>query len=292
MRPYATLVSDVLDHGEAVEDRTGIGTLRLFGNMLKFYDIARWFPAVTLKKLHFGQVAAELYAFLQGFEWLSEFNEQAGCKVWNDNARAESWRSENRTPDEDVWLGRIYGVQWRRYLGFRHLMDDEGNISSQEPVMVDQLRTVVESISSNPNSRRHVVSAWNPAELDQMCLPPCHVLFQFYCRNPLWLDCCVYMRSVDLMLGLPFDIASYALLTAIVARETGRQPGTLNMMMGDCHVYRNHVEGAYEMLRRPTRPLPQLYLDPACRGIDSFRPEHARLENYDPNPGINFKLNV
>lgn len=286
MRQYADLVKEVLAHGQLSEDRTGVGTLRLFGNMLRFNDTGRWFPATTLKYLALGQVAKELLCFLRAYQWLSEFN-GVGCNIWDANARAWTAGQQRGQPEGEAWLGRVYGVQWRRW---NSVVSDSAGIASAR--QVDQLAWVAQSLREDPTSRRHVVTAWNPGELDQMCLPPCHVLFQFYCRAPLFLDCCVYMRSVDLMLGLPFDVASYALLTAIMAREVGRQPGNLSMMMGDTHVYVNHLKGAAEMLERRTHPLPQLELDPACRGLDSFRPEHVKLLNYNANPPIKFELNV
>lgn len=285
MQQYINLVKEVLRNGEPrTARRAGVRTLALFSPPdLKFEQVSTQFPAITIKALAFQQVAKELYCFLQGYEMLEQFN-RAGCHIWDANARQVDW-VKNYDPagvlNESV--GRIYGVQWR---GWRRHDRIEGMYE------IDQLAGVIKQARENPHSRRMLVSAWNVAEMDEMCLPPCHAFFQIYLRSPAFLDLKFYMRSLDLMLGAPFDIASYALLMHILARDVGCVPGTLTMAMGDVHIYDNHIEGAMEMVKRAPRLGPQLILHPKCMGVDSFEPEHAELRGYSHHPAMKFTLNT
>lgn len=286
MKNYLELVERILYSGERREDRTGYGTFSLFGEQLKF-DLAQ-FPAVTCKRLAFKQVCAELASFLRGYDNLADFHAM-GCTVWDANANHPKWlASPYRMIEGD--LGRIYGVQWRRWRG------------KDRPL--DQLRLAVETLRKDPWSRRAVVTAWNPAELEDVCLPPCHTMFQFSVRQDMagrkTLDCAVTMRSVDTFLGMPFDIASYALLTYLAAWDLKVEPGVLTMWFGDTHIYLNHQDQVRTILDREPRALPVLLLDPAKQGsfdpdavspLDDFHPCWASLEGYDPHPAVAADMN-
>lgn len=260
---YRAILHDVLRYGEDRSDRTGVGTLSLFGQQLEVVNSVS-FPAITIKKLNFDQVAAELAAFLAGATTLEEFH-AFGCKIWDGNAQGR-----NR-------LGPIYGAQWRRW---------PNRFGS-----IDQLGNMVRSLRCDPESRRHFVSAWNVAELPDMCLPPCHVSFQAYVSRKQFLDIHVYQRSVDLFLGLPFDIASYALLQRIIAQEVGLISGRLIFSFGDSHIYKNHLEQVELILSRNQYPPPQLELDEYV-GIDNFHPKMARLIGYQHGGFVKGELNV
>lgn len=275
MNQYLSLMRRVLDAGERRGDRTGVGTRSLFGEHMCF-DLAAGFPAVTTKRLAFGQVVAELAGFLEGSRDVARFRE-LGCTVWDGNAAAPYWASNpNRAFEGD--LGRVYGVQWRAWRG-------------AAGTAVDQLAEAVRLLREDPDSRRVCVTAWNPAELDEMCLPPCHLYFQFSARAGRRLDCLAVMRSVDVLLGMPFDIASYALLTHIVAGQVGMTPGHLTMSFGDTHIYNNHVRQCEEQLSRRPFPLPRLELDPSAT-VDNFVPSMARLTDYRHHEPIRAELNV
>ena len=215
-------------------------------------------------------MAAELAGFLECTESAVRMRE-LGTKIWDANANADYWQKKEACEGPDD-LGRIYGVQWRKWI------DENG-------YEIDQLRNIVDRLKTNPTDRRLIVTAWNPGELDQMCLPPCHIMFQFFVRQNLYLDCDFTIRSVDLFLGGPFDIASYALLTHIVAQEVGFKPGVLTMTSKDSHIYKNHVKQVVQQLRRKPYNLPKLILDPNAT-IDNFHPSMARLEGYKHHPAI------
>lgn len=247
MRNYLDLLQKILDEGNLRGDRTGTGTHSLFGEQLRF-DLQEGFPAVTTKRLWFKGVKGELLWFLKGstnVKWLQE----QGIQIWNEWA------------DEDGNLGPVYGAQWRNWLG------------------VDQISSVINSIKNNPESRRHIVSAWNVPDLDEMALPPCHILFQFYVRDG-HLDCHMYQRSADVFLGVPFNITSYSLLTHMVAQVTDLKPGKFVHTFGDVHLYNNHVEQALEQLAREPYNKPKLKLNPDVKDIDEFKMDDIELVDY------------
>ena len=264
MREYHDLLRLVLEHGHERRDRTGVGTLSVFGAQARF-DLRRAFPLLTTKKLHLKSIIYELLWFLRGetnVRWLNEH----GVTIWNEWA------------DEGGDLGRVYGAQW---------MDWRGADGTQ----VNQIDNVITEIRRNPESRRLIVSAWNPAEIAQMALPPCHVLFQFYVRDGE-LSCQLYQRSADLFLGVPFNIASYSLLTMMVAQVCELRPGEFVHTFGDVHLYRNHLDQAREQLARELRPLPRMQLNPAVKDIHDFRFEDFCLLDYDPHPSIKAPIAV
>lgn len=280
MRAWKDLLCKVLQRGFKRPDRTGVGTLALFGEQLIF-DNREEFPAVTTKKLAFAQMAAELACFLRGYDNLEQFRSM-GCTIWDGNGSADYWLPKARREGD---LGRIYGVQWRDWKSV--LCHDQG----LDLVKVDQLKDLVDRIRTDPYGRRHVVTAYNPGEVEQMCLPPCHVLFQAFVTpsNELWLR--VDMRSVDLFLGLPFDVASYALLQRLLAKELGLSSGFLCFQMGDCHIYLNHEEQVRLVLQREVCPPPRLWLDPNASLFD-FHPLQAHLLDYNHHGAVAAPLNV
>ncbi len=258
MKNYLDLLKQVLNEGVERPDRTGIGTLSLFGAQMRF-DLAQGFPAVTTKKLHFKSMVYELLWFLRGetnIEWLKK--NKVG--IW------DAWADENGD------LGPVYGAQWRSW-----------PVAQGETV--DQIADVIERIKGEPHSRRLLVSSWNVGEIPNMKLPPCHLLFQFYVAEGK-LSCQLYQRSGDLFLGVPFNIASYALLTSMVAQVTGLRPGHFVHTLGDAHIYQNHIDQVQMQLEREPLPLPKLVLDPSVENIDDFRFEHIRLEGYQHAPAI------
>ena len=264
MKAYLDLMRHVLEHGHRKSDRTGTGTLSIFGWQMRF-DLAAGFPLLTTKKVHFKSVAYELLWFLKGdtnVRWLQEH----GVSIWDEWA------------DASGELGPVYGSQWRSW-------------PSPDGSAIDQIAQVVDSIRTRPDSRRHIVTAWNPAEIDRMKLPPCHVLFQFYVAEG-HLSCQMYQRSADIFLGVPFNIASYALLTLMVAQVCDLRPGVFVHSLGDAHLYLNHLEQAKEQLTRAPRPLPRLRLAPAAKDIFGFRFEDFTLEGYDPHPAIKAPIAV
>jgi len=264
VRQYLELLDDVLANGIRKGDRTGTGTLSVFGRQLRF-DLTEGFPAVTTKKLHLKSVVGELIWFLQGstnVRWLQEH----GISIWDEWA------------DPDGELGPVYGHQWRSW-------------PAPDGRHIDQIARVLDSIRTNPDSRRHIVSAWNVAEVDDMALPPCHTMFQFYVADGR-LSCQLYQRSADLFLGVPFNIASYALLTHMVAQVCGLEPGDFVHTFGDAHLYLNHVEQATLQLSREPRPLPVLRLNPERKELTEFEIGDVQLLGYDPHPGIKAPIAV
>ena len=264
MRQYLDLLTRVLDEGTTKSDRTGTGTLSVFGHQMRF-DLAEGFPAVTTKRLHMRSVTGELLWFLRGATnvgWLQE----RGISIWDEWA------------DEAGELGPVYGHQWRSW-------------PTPDGRSVDQIAAVVEQIRTNPDSRRHIVSAWNVGDLETMALPPCHALFQFYVADGR-LSCQLYQRSGDVFLGVPFNIASYAMLTMMVAQVCDLEPGDFVHTLGDAHLYLNHLDQARLQLTREPRPLPRLQLNPERRSIDAFDLADLELVGYDPHPGIKAPIAV
>ncbi len=261
---YLDLLAEVLAQGTEKSDRTGTGTLSVFGRQMRF-GLRDSFPLLTTKKLHVKSIVYELLWFLRGetnVKWLQE----RGVSIWDEWA------------DDKGELGPVYGYQWR------HWQAPDGR-------EIDQIAQVVDSIRKRPDSRRHLVSAWNPADVERMALPPCHALFQFYVADGR-LSCQMYQRSADLFLGVPFNIASYSLLTLMVAQVTGLAPGELIIVLGDAHLYLNHLEQAREQLTRHPRPFPKMRLNKARRELLDFQYEDFTLEHYDPHPAIKAPIAV
>ncbi|WP_296891628.1 thymidylate synthase [Thiobacillus sp.] len=258
MKPYLDLMRHVLEHGTRKDDRTGTGTLSVFGWQMR-YNLAEGFPLVTTKKCHLRSIIHELLWFLQGDTNIRYLKEN-GVSIWDE------WADENGN------LGPVYGHQWRSWP-----RPDGGTI--------DQISEVVKTLKTNPDSRRIIVSAWNVADLDKMALAPCHAFFQFYVVDGK-LSCQLYQRSADIFLGVPFNIASYALLTLMMAQVTGLKPGDFVHTLGDAHLYLNHLDQTREQLSREPRPLPTMTLNPEVKDIFAFRFEDFTLAGYDPHPAI------
>jgi thymidylate synthase len=275
VQQYLDLLGTVLAEGEERDDRTGVGTRSLFGWQSR-YDLADGFPLLTTKRVHTRSVIVELLWFLAGRtdnDWLNE----RGVSIWDEWATPDQTARFGRPAGD---LGPIYGHQWRN---FGATIDADGRHRDDG---VDQLRRVVEEIRDNPASRRLIVTGWNPAEADAVALPPCHTLFQFYVTGDRRLSCQLYQRSADLFLGVPFNIASYALLTHMVAHVCGLEPGVFVHTFGDVHLYRNHVEQAELQLSRTPRPLPTLRLAPRVTRLDDFTLDDITIASYDPHPAI------
>jgi thymidylate synthase len=264
MQQYLHLVRDILEHGTPKSDRTGTGTLSLFGRQLRF-DLGAGFPLVTTKKVHLRSIIIELLWFLRGDTNVRYLNENK-VTIWDE------WADANGE------LGPVYGYQWRSW-------------PAPNGQHIDQITAVIEQIKKNPDSRRHIVSAWNVADIDRMALAPCHALFQFYVANGK-LSCQLYQRSADVFLGVPFNIASYALLTMMVAQVCNLAPGDFVHTFGDVHLYSNHLDQAREQLTRDPRPLPVMMLNPAVTSIFDFQYSDFTLENYDPHPSIKAPIAV
>jgi thymidylate synthase len=261
---YLELLAEVLERGARKTDRTGTGTLSVFGRQLRF-QLAPGFPLLTTKKLHLKSIIYELLWFLRGDTNVKSL-QQHGVTIWDEWA------------DEHGNLGPVYGYQWR------HWRTPEGG-------EIDQISKVIHSLKTRPDSRRHIVTAWNPADVDRMALPPCHALFQFYVAEGR-ISCQMYQRSADLFLGVPFNIASYALLTRMVAQVTGLEPGEFILTLGDAHLYLNHLEQAREQIAREPRPFPGMKLNPSVRELLDFRYEDFALEGYEPHPAIKAPIAV
>jgi len=264
MQQYLELLDHVMKNGAEKADRTGTGTISTFGYQMRF-NFDDGFPLITTKKVHLKSVIYELLWFLRG-ETNVKFLQDHNVRIWNE------WADENGD------MGHIYGYQWRSW-------------PKPDGGYVDQISEVINSIKNNPNSRRHIVSAWNPGELENMALPPCHILFQFYVNNGK-LSCQLYQRSADLFLGVPFNIASYSLLTMMVAQATGLEPDEFIHTFGDAHIYKNHFEQVKTQLSRIPRELPKMKLNPEITDIFGFTYEDFTLENYNPHPHIKGKVSV
>jgi len=264
MKQYLDLLDHVLTNGVSKEDRTGTGTISVFGHQMRF-DLQKGFPVLTTKKLHLRSIIHELLWFLQGSTNTAYLKENK-VRIWDE------WADENGD------LGPIYGYQWRSWPDYKG-----GHI--------DQIQQVIDSIKNNPNSRRHLVCAWNVGQVEEMALPPCHVLFQFYVADGK-LSCQLYQRSCDIFLGVPFNIASYALLTMMIAQITGLQPGEFVHTLGDAHIYKNHIEQCKLQLTREPYPLPTMKINPEVKNIEDFKFEDFELTGYEAHPHIKGAISV
>lgn len=284
MRQWLDLLRKVRNQGALKMDRTGVGTVSCFAEMIKVDNTVGSFPAVTTKTLAFKVCAAEMACFIRGERQLSIFH-QLGCHVWDGNGNDPRWTPKARFNGD---LGRIYGVQWRQWLSVDTLKSslEKGIVVKQ----VDQLKNLVDGLQEDPNGRRHIVTAWNPGELDDMCLPPCPIMFQVF-RAGTKIDMVVYQRSCDLFLGLPFDIAGYALLQRLIALELGLATGELTFFLGDAHIYLNHFQQVDTVLAREPKKAPVLELKDGA-SLWSFHPDQVRLLDYDAHPPVPAPLNV
>jgi len=281
MKQYLDALEHVLENGADRKDRTGIGTRAVFGMQLRF-NMENGFPAMTTKKLAWKSVVSELLWFIEGSsderrlaEILYGIRDSTKNTIWTDNANASYWKPKAKFEGD---LGRVYGVQWRKW-------------KNPEGKEIDQLSNAIEMIKTNPTSRRIIVNAWNPGEIDMMALPPCHTFFQFFVANNK-LSLQMYQRSCDMFLGVPFNIASYSLLLHMVAQVTNLRPGELVHTLGDAHIYNNHFEQVKEQLSRTPLPLPKLWLNPSIKNIGDFKMEDIKLESYESHPPIKAPMAV
>jgi thymidylate synthase len=280
MKQYHELLKRILGEGKERKDRTGTGTLGVFGHQMRF-DLADGFPLVTTKKVHIKSIVHELLWFLRGETHVTPLQD-AGVRIWNEWATAEQTARFGR-PEGD--LGPVYGHQWRNFGASK---GEDGAYASDG---VDQIARLLRDIRESPYSRRLIVTGWNPKEADQVALPPCHTLFQFHVQDGA-LSCQLYQRSGDVFLGVPFNIASYALLTMMIAHVTDLRPGDFVHTLGDAHLYKNHLDQAKLQLTREPRALPRMWLSPDVKDLFSFRFEDIRLEGYDPHPHIAAEVSV
>ena len=265
MQTYLNFLQHIIEHGQKTPDRTGVGTISVFGYDMKF-NLREHFPCLTTKKIHMKSVIHELLWFIQGSTNI-HYLEEHGVRIWNE------WADENGE------LGPVYGRQWRAW------PTDSGE-------HIDQLSNLIENIKKNPYSRRHIINAWNVACIDKMALPPCHTMFQFHVNANQELSCKLTQRSADAFLGVPFNIASYALLTHMIAQVTGHKPGDFIWSGGDCHIYLNHIEQVKEQLQRNPMTQPKIWLDPEIKKIDDFEYNHIKLLDYQSHPSIKAPIAV
>ena len=299
MKQYLDLLQDILDNGEEKDDRTGTGTISVFGRNLRF-DLRRGFPAVTTKKLAWKACVGELLWFIEGssderrLAEITHGTSDGKVTIWTPNALAPYWKPKAKFEGD---LGRVYGVQWRHWNKYRTEKDmgpahKGGTRLAVDKLEVDQLKNLIEGLKTDPNGRRHILSAWNVSELDQMALPPCHVMSQFYVNKNKELSCHMYQRSVDVFLGLPFNIASYALLTYLIARCCDLKVGELIISTGDTHIYKDHIEQVKEQLTRTPLEAPDLWLNPDITDIEKFTMDDIALLDYKSMDSIKAKMAV
>jgi len=299
MKQYHDLLQDILDNGELKDDRTGVGTYSVFGRNLRF-DLRRGFPAITTKKLAWKACVGELLWFIEGssderrLAELTHGTAEGKVTIWTPNAEAPYWKPKAKFEGD---LGRVYGVQWRHWNKYRTEKDmgaahKGGTRLAVDKIDVDQLANLIKGLTEDPNGRRHILSAWNVSELDEMALPPCHVMSQFYVNKNKELSCHMYQRSVDVFLGLPFNIASYALLTHLLAHHCGLKVGELVISTGDTHIYTNHIEQVKEQLTREPYPLPTLMLNASKNNIFEMTMADIHLENYQSHGPIKATMAV
>ena len=299
MKQYHDLLQDILDNGETKDDRTGVGTISVFGRHLRF-DLRRGFPAITTKKLAWKACVGELLWFIEGssderrLAELTHGTSDGTVTIWTPNALAPYWKPKAKFEGD---LGRVYGVQWRHWNKYTEELDfgpahKGGTRLAVDRTEIDQLKDLIKGIQKDPNGRRHILSAWNVAEMDQMALPPCHVMSQFYVNKNKELSCHMYQRSVDVFLGLPFNIASYALLTHLIAHHCDLKVGELIISTGDTHIYKDHIDQVKEQLTRTEFPLPTLYLNFDKKNIFEIKMDDILLEGYQSHGPIKAKMAV
>ena len=299
MKQYLELLQDILDNGEVKDDRTGIGTYSVFGRHLRF-DLRRGFPAVTTKKLAWKACVGELLWFIEGssderrLAEITHGSRDGTVTIWTPNALSPYWKHKAKFEGD---LGRVYGVQWRHWNKYRTEKDmgaahKGGTRLAVDKIEVDQLANLIKGLTEDPNGRRHILSAWNVSELDEMALPPCHVMSQFYVNKNKELSCHMYQRSVDCFLGLPFNIASYALLTHLLAHHCDLKVGELVISTGDTHIYKDHIEQVKEQLTREPYPLPTLMLNAEKNNIFEMTMTDIHLENYQSHGPIKATMAV
>lgn len=299
MKQYHELLIDILENGEERDDRTGVGTRSVFGRNLRF-DLRRGFPAITTKKLAWKAVVGELLWFIEGssserrLAEITHGSREGTVTIWSPNALAPYWKDKAEFEGD---LGRVYGVQWRHWRKHKEVLNfGPAHLGGQRIAVdrteIDQLKNLVDGIKNDPNGRRHILSSWNVGELDQMALPPCHVMSQYYVNKNKELSCHMYQRSVDVFLGLPFNIASYALLTHMIAHHCGLKVGELIISTGDTHIYKDHIEQVQEQLTRTEFPLPTLYLNYDKRSMFEFVMEDILLDGYRSHGPIKAKMAV
>ena len=299
MKQYLDLLQDILDNGEIKDDRTGVGTYSVFGRHLRF-DLRRGFPAVTTKKLAWKSCVGELLWFIEGsssdrrLAEITHGDSEGKITIWTPNALAPYWKHKAKFEGD---LGRVYGVQWRHWNKYRTEKDmgqahKGGTRLAVDKIEIDQLANLIKGLTEDPNGRRHILSAWNVSELDEMALPPCHVMSQFYVNKNKELSCHMYQRSVDVFLGLPFNIASYALLTHLLAHHTGLKVGELVISTGDTHIYKDHIEQVKEQLTREPHPLPTLMFNVSKNNIFEMTMADIHLENYQSHGPIKASMAV
>jgi thymidylate synthase len=299
MKQYLDLLQDILDNGEVKDDRTGVGTYSVFGRHIRF-DLRRGFPAITTKKLAWKACVGELLWFIEGssderrLAELTHGTSEGKVTIWTPNAEAPYWKHKAKFEGD---LGRVYGVQWRHWNKYRTEKDmgeahKGGTRLAVDKIEIDQLANLIKGLTEDPNGRRHILSAWNVSELDEMALPPCHVMSQFYVNKNRELSCHMYQRSVDVFLGLPFNISSYALLTHLLAHHCGLKVGELVISTGDTHIYKDHIEQVKEQLTRETYPLPTLMLNAEKNNIFEMTMADIHLENYQSHGPIKATMAV
>jgi len=299
MKQYQAALKHILENGKNKSDRTGVGTRSVFGMQMRF-NLQEGFPATTTKKLAWRAVVSELLWFLEGSsderrlaEILHGTRDSNKKTIWTANAEADYWKPKAKFEGD---LGRVYGVQWRQWRKYHERKDmgeahlGIGNRVATDRIEIDQVQQLIDSIKKDPYGRRHIISAWNPAEIDQMALPPCHVLSQFDVTDG-YLSCQLYQRSCDMFLGVPFNIASYSLLTHIIARECNLKVGDFVWTGGDCHIYNNHFDAVKEQLNREEKPLPRLYIT-ADKQFGEYTIDDFVLDGYDPHPAIKADMAV
>ena len=292
MKQYLDSLQHILDNGKIKEDRTGVGTIALFGHQMRF-DLSKGFPAVTTKRLAFKACLSELLWFIEGSgdehrlrEILHGSEAPNKTTIWTANAEADYWKPKARYQGD---LGRVYGVQWRKWQNGK--TEWNPNMGMPVPVEIDQLTNLIEEIKTNPTSRRLILTAWNPGEIENMALPPCHCFAQFFVQDNK-LSCQLYQRSCDMFLGVPFNIASYSILTHMIAQVCDLEVGEFVWTGGDCHIYQNHVEQVKEQLTRQPKELPTLWLNPDIKSIDNFTMSDVIIQDYDPMDSIKAEMAV